>query len=442
MSKANIPGIRSQNQLVKIKKTIANANYSGLYGISIEKGKGCFLYDIDGNKYLDCLAAASTNCLGYSNRKIIKTYTQTARKIQHSLFAYSPNKYALILADQLLSVIPWEFNKRVMFGLSGSDACDGAIKAARKFTGKKSIIHFKNDYHGSTGLAMPASDYSHLNEGLFKPDELFLELTYPRNLNELEEALAKIESFITKGTVAAVIAEPIQGDAGIHIPPHGFFKQLRACCSKHNVVLIIDEIQSGLGRTGKWWAIEHENIEPDILVTAKGLSGGYAPVSAIVGRTEILNSLSGSQHVFTYSGHAPSVAVAAEVVKTIKKKQFIITNKDKGDWLINELLKLKTRYSNTIVDVRGRGLMIGVEINLSNDSKAGKYFATRCVELGLYVGFFGVNGEVVRIEPPYSISNKQLKKVVSVIDVVANEMENNKIPDYTKENVSKYSQGL
>lgn len=442
MSVKNIPGDQSQKQLIKIKNTIANANYSGLYGISIAKGKGCYLFDIDGNKYLDCLAAASTNCLGYANKNIIKAYSSAAKKIQHSLFAYSPNKYALKLADELLSIIPWNFNKRVMFGLSGSDACDGAIKAARMFTGKKGIIHFKNDYHGSTGLSMPASDYSHLNDGLFKPDELFLELTYPRDNHGLDEALAKIEAYINRGTVAAVIAEPIQGDAGIHIPPTGFFNRLRSCCSKNNVILIIDEVQSGVGRTGKWWAIEHEDIEPDIMVTAKGLSGGYAPISAIIGRTEVLNSLSGSQHVFTYSGHAPSTAVAREVIKTIKKKNFVKTNQLKGDWLKAELLKFKDKYPKTIVDVRGRGLMIGVEINLLNDNNAGKIFATRCVELGLYVGFFGVKGEVVRIEPPYSISDKQLNKVVSIIDWVAYEMENNAIPDFTKENVFKYSQGL
>lgn len=442
MSKINIPGKESQELLKQLNKVIANPNYSGLYGITIVKGKGCYIIDADENQYLDCLAAASTNGLGYGNREVVEAYTEAALEMQHSCFLYSPNKYALALAEKLIEITPGKFEKRVMFGLSGSDACDGAIKAVRRYTGSMGIIHFKNDYHGSTGLSMPASDFSNLNDGLFENNGLFIELVYPTNKSELQKTLIDIEHAFKTRKAGGILAEAIQGDNGVRIPLEGFFNKVEKLAKKYNAVLIIDEVQSGMGRTGKWWAIEHDNVIPDILVTAKGLSGGYAPVSAIIGREEVLNSLENGQHLFTYAGHAPSSAVALEVIDTIENKQLINENKRNGDRLISIFNKLQSKYSSIIIDVRGKGLMIGVEIDISIDKLAGKIFATRCVEKGLYVGYFGDAGQVIRIEPPYLITEKDILFIELVFSEVLEEMFSGNIPVETINNVKKYSVGL
>jgi 4-aminobutyrate aminotransferase len=436
------PGEKSKDLLSQLKKVIANPNYSGLYGISIKEGNDVYFKDFDGFTYLDCLAAASTNCLGYSYPGIAETYAQVASTMQHSCFLYSPNEHALKLATKLIQISPGNFPKKVMFGLSGSDACDGAIKAARKYTRNLGIIHFKNDYHGSTGLSMPASDYSTLNTGIFEHSQLFNELSFPSNQAEMNNVLEQIETMFKSHKALTVIAETFQGDAGVQVPPKDFFKQLSSLTKKYQGILIIDEVQSGMGRTGFWWAIEHENVEPDILVTAKSLSGGFAPISAAIGRAEVLDSLENGQHLFTYSGHAPSAAVALKIIETIEQNKLIEHAHQMGTMLMSKLYALKNTYNNIIVDVRGKGLMIGIEINIMTDSLAGKVFATRCVEKGLYVGFFGVNGEVIRIEPPLIIKQNHVQEILRIIEEVALEMQNGTIPEQTYTNVKTYSIGI
>lgn len=441
-SKVSIPGPNSQSNLTRVSENIAKPNYSGLFGISIERAEGCHIFDMDGNKYLDCISAASTNILGYGNIEVVQAYSNAALSMQHSLFAYSPNKHAVPLAEKLISLVPGKFDKRVMFGLSGSDACDGAIKAMRSYTKIKGIAHFKNDYHGSTGLSMPASDYASLNDGLFVPDAYFKELIFPKNEEEGQAVLGKIENWLQNGEIGGVLAEAIQGDAGIICAPKGFYEELIKLLHSFNAVLAIDEVQSGMGRTGLWWAIEHENIEPDLLITAKGLSGGYAPISAVIGRTEILNSLNNSQHVFTYSGHAPSAAAALVVLNEIEKHQYIEKNRKNGEFLIQSFENLKAKYPELIAEVRGKGLMLGIAVKIKEDSLLGKTLATRCVEKGLYVGFFGVKGNVIRIEPPFTLQEEDFNTIINILDEVFCEWVNNEIPLETYENVKKYSVGL
>lgn len=438
----NIPGPKSIANLQQVSENIANPNYSGLFGISIERGEGCHIFDVDGNKYLDCISAASTNILGYTNPKLIEAYTNAASSMQHSLFAYSPNIHAIPLAVKLKAITPGGFSKRVMFGLSGSDACDGAIKAIRAYTGIKGIVHFKNDYHGSTGLSMPASDYSGLNNGLFTPDTYFRELLFPTTQAEADAVILQIEDWLSNKEIGGVLAESIQGDAGIHCPPKGFYARLKELLADYNAVLALDEVQSGMGRTGKWWAIDHEGVAPDLLITAKGLSGGYAPISAVIGRTDVLNALKNSQHVFTYSGHAPSAAVALQVILELEENQLIESNQIIGDSLIKGFTALKKKYPSVIQEIRGKGLMLGIVINIKKNPLLGKILATRCVEKGLYVGFFGTSGNVIRIEPPFLLKPENLQFIQEILSEVLEEFVTNSIPQETIENVNKYSVGL
>lgn len=197
-----------------------------------------------------------------------------------------------------------------------------------------------------------------------------------------------------------------------------------------------------MGRTGKWWAIEHENVVPDLLVTAKGLSAGYAPISALVGREEVIDALAPAQHLFTYTGHPPSAAVASEVIQLIEKHNIIANAAQVGARILEGLKQVQDAFPQVITEVRGRGLMIGVEINLSNNRLAGKLFATRCVEKGVYLGYFGVNQNVLRIEPPSILSDEEAELITNTIYEVAEEMSTNQIPKTTIDKVHKYAIGL
>jgi 4-aminobutyrate aminotransferase-like enzyme len=440
--KVSPPGAKSREFLERMKKVIGRSNYVGLYGIVIANSAGAYIVDLDGNVYLDCLAAASCNILGYKHREVAKEYYQVAKVLQNSCFPYSPNLPAVELAEHLVRITPGDYPKKVLLGLSGSDSCDGAIEAMRKYTHKLALIKFKNDYHGSTGLSQAASGFKTLNLGIYPASHNFITVNYPITLQQRDETVREIEHILAQGKVGGVMAEPIQGDAGIIVPYPGFFPRLKEIIDRYQALLIVDEVQSGMGRTGKWWAIEHENVIPDILVTAKGLSAGYAPISALIGREEIIDSLAPAQHLFTYTGHPPSAATASKVIQIIEEKNIIANAANIGKKIIEGLRNIQAKYPQVISDVRGQGLMIGVEIDISRDKLAGKVFATRCVEKGVYVGYCGVNQNVIRIEPPLIITQSQADIIVNTINEVAEEVYHQCIPQLTIDKVHKFAIGL
>jgi 4-aminobutyrate aminotransferase len=436
------PGPKSLSILKRTQKVIGRTNYIGLYGIALSGGDGAYVTDVDGNVYLDCLAAATTNVLGYGHDEVAQTYCRVATELQNSCFPYSPNVHAVELAEQLLRIVPGAVAKKVLIGLSGSDSVGGAIEAMRRYTGRRAIIKFDSAYHGSTGLSQQASGFRALNEGIYPPSSDFISVSFPVTEQQHEQVLARIEALLASGKVGGIIVEPIQGDAGVQVPHQGFFRQLSEALAQHRALLIVDEIQSGMGRTGRWWAIEHEGVVPDILVTGKGLSGGYAPISALIGRAEVLDALAPAQHVFTYTGHPPSAAVAAKVLFIIQEKGIIAKASRVGDRLLRKLEIVQQQFPKTIVEARGRGLMIGLEIDVSKDPAACKVFATRCVEKGLYVGYFGDAQQVVRIQPPLILTEAQADLVAAVIQDVAAEISTGRIPPATQEKVRRFGIGL
>ncbi len=436
------PGPNSISTWERRKNLIGNANYTGLYGVTLNKGKNEFIEDLDGNIYLDCLACASSCVLGYGQEFLARSFYEQSVKLQQSCFTYSINTPALDLAEKLISLMPGEFEKRVLIGLSGSDSSGGAIKAMRKFTKIDGVIHFKNDYHGSTGLSQQASDYGDLDDGIYGKNPDFIEFDFPKDNNQMEKVLAKVRQKLLNKMAGGIICEAIQGDAGVVVPPKGFIYQLRKITEETDSILIIDEVQSGMGRTGKWWSYEHDGIVPDLMIVAKGLSSGYAPISAVVGRKDVINKLSSGQHLFTYGGHPPSAAVAKCVLDYIDKENIPANCERIGNYLLDNLREIQDEYPNIIKDVRGKGLMIGVQIEISQDKDMGKIFATRCMELGVYVGFFGVKADVVRIEPPLTIDMDAADLIIKTIKTVAHEVKENKIPSATKTNVNNYSIGI
>jgi len=435
------PGPKSIALLKDVKKYVGRSNYTGLYNIGLKGGNGVYIEDMDGNVYMDCLTAASSTILGYSHDEIAKAYYDSAVKIQQTTFGYSPNLETVEFAKKLVRIAPGDFPKKALIGLSGSDSVGGSIEAARKYTKKMGIISFDFAYHGSTGLSQAASGFKSLNEGVYDlNDPNFVKVPFPVTQEDSERALKNIESILAFGKTAAIVVEIIQGDGGTLLTPKGFYRRLREMLDKYNVLLIDDEIQTGMGRTGKWWAADHEGIVPDITVIGKGLSAGYAPVSALIGRKEVLDSLVPATQIFTYMGHGPSVSTASRVIDIIEDKNLIENARKIGARLLKGL-KEAEKYSDVIVEARGRGLMIGIEINLSKDLLASKIFAFRCVEKGVYFGYIGDKQRVIRVLPPMILSEDECDTIIRVVHETAEEMHSKRIPVETIEKTKKYTLG-
>ena len=436
------PGPNSLALLERTKKALGRTNYAGLYSICLAAGNGVHIQDLDGNVYLDCLAAASSNVLGYGRDEVARAYYDEASRMQHTCLVYSANEPCVRLAETLNRLMPADFPRKTIVGLSGSDANEGAIEAARRFTGRSGIISFRQAYHGSTGLSQAASGFPAVNVGLYPQEDLnFIKTDFPVTAADRDRTLRNIESVLSFGKVGAVMAECLQGDGGNLLPAEGFFLRLRELLDAYGVLLVCDEVQSGMGRTGRWWSYMHEGIVPDMMVSAKGLSGGYAPVSTLTGRAEVLDSLEAVQHVFTYSGHPPSAAVACKTIEIIERDGLAANARRVGDRLLAGLKDMEKKYPDVVVEARGRGLQIGIEIDISKNRYAGKIFAYRCVEKGLYPGYFGNKQSVIRMHPPLVLSESQADIIIGTCHEVADEMHRGLIPAETENKVQKYAQG-
>ena len=440
--KISPPGPKSLVLLEDLKKCIAKSNYCGLFGIGLNKGQGCYVEDLDGNVYLDCFTSASSTILGYSYDEVAEAHYKAALKLQHTGFPYSPNVETVRFSEKLIRITPGDFSKKVIIGLSGSDSMEGAIEAARKFTGKMGIISFNRAYHGSTGLAQAASGFNALNEGIYDlNDPNFVKVDFPATCADAERSLKNIETVLAFGKTAAMLVEIIQGDGGTIVATPFFFARLRELLDRYHVLLIDDEIQTGMGRTGKWWAADHESVVPDIIVIGKGLASGYAPVSAIIGRTEILNSLVPATQVFTLTGHPPTVSAALRVIDIIERDHLVENAREIGAYLFEGLKKVERKYPDVIVEARGKGCMIGLEIQISKDPLAGKIFAYRCVEKGVYFGYIGDKHRVIRVLPPITAGQKEAEIIIHTVNETADEMSKGKIPQSTIDKVNRYAIG-
>ncbi|MBD0403762.1 aspartate aminotransferase family protein [Flammeovirga sp. EKP202] len=435
------PGNQSLHYLSKLKNIIAATNYMGLYGITLKTATGNTIIDVDGNHYLDCLTGASVNIIGYDYKQPAYEYLEQSLKIQHTCFTYSPHPKVIEFSELLLSITPGGEDRRVILGLSGSDANDAAIKVIRSKRPQKKILHFVNSYHGTTGFSQQVSHFKDFNDNLYSESNEYIGLRYPKNQNQEKDTLATIEKLFISHEIGAVILEPIQGDAGIFVLSDFFIKSLYDLTRQYNVIFSVDEVQSGMGRTGKWWAIDHFNIVPDIMVVGKSLGGGYAPLSAAIIKHDLLDEMVPGQHVLTLAGHPPTCAASMAVIHHILKQNLIESAIMKGEAILEHLTWQLQKYP-FIKEIRGKGLMIGIELDVSKDELITKKMAFRCVELGLYVGYYGEANNVIRIQPPLTISNHEVSFLLSTIEQVCLEYNEGKFPDRINQKVKSFSIGL
>lgn len=433
------------------EEVISPASRVPYYPFVMKRGKGATVEDIDGNRYIDFLSSAAALNTGHAHPRVVRAIKEQVNNFTNYTTAYMYNKNQVELAQELVQITPGNRTKKVSFGLSGSDANDGAIKLARIFTKRQKIIAFLRSYHGSTYGAISLSAISlnmRRNIGPFLPE--IYHVPYPDcyrcpfklvpsncNLSCLDYIKTVLDTLIPAEEIAAVIIEPIQGDAGIIIPPDKYLPALKKICEDNNILFIAEEVQTGFGRTGKWFAIEHWGIEPDVILLGKAIASGM-PLSAIVAKKEIMDSWDAPAHLFTMGGNAVSCAASLATISVIKEERLIEKSEEMGNYIKARFNELKKEHE-LIGDVRGKGLLIGVDLVSDRETKqrAEKEAAKvcwRCWEKGLILTFFSKS--VLRIAPPLVITKKEVDIALDIIEESIKDVEEGKISDQVLKKIS------
>lgn len=406
------------------------------------------MWDITGKEYIDFLSDAAVQNVGHNNPRVVKAIKDQIEKLVHASYIYLFPIEPLLLAEKLVEIAPIE-NAKVSFGLSGADANDGAIKFARAYTKRNMILSYMKSFYGSTYGAMSLTGLDFQVRALVGELSGVHYIPYPncyrcpfgkdRNsckMECVEYIKEKFEGEVYSEGVAALFAEAIQGDSGMIVPPQDYFKKVKRILDEHGILLVVDEVQSGLGRTGKWFAIEHFDVKPDIITIAKPLGGGL-PISATIGRAEIMDSLPPLSHAFTLSGNPTAAKAALAVIEEIEEKDLLKRAEKLGEYTKKKLEELKKKHE-LVGDVRGLGLMLGVELVKDRETKERAFEETkkvvwRAFELGLIVTF--LQGNVLRIQPPLTIEKDVLDEGLEILDQAIEDVEEGKVPDEVIKNV-------
>src|SRR5271165_1502329 len=387
------------NEFIELEEKYGAHNYDPL-DVVIERAEGVWVYDVDGNRYLDCLASYSAVNQGHCHPKILKALVDQAHKVTLTSRAFRNDQLPL-LYKELHELTGYDMALPMN---SGAEAVETAIKAARKWgykvkgipEGKAEIIVCANNFHGRTTTVISFSSDEQYRDG-FGPFTPGFKIIPFGDADALHDA-------ITANTCAFLV-ESIQGEAGIIIPPDGFLKRAAEICRKNRVLLIADEIQSGLGRTGKLFAFEHEDIWPDVVIVGKALSGGFYPVSAVLASKEVLDVFHAGDHGSTFGGNPLGCAVARAALKVLVEENLIARSAELGEYF---LLKLRALQSPHIKEVRGKGLWIGVELN-----KPARPFCEALKQLGVLCK--ETHDLVIRIAPPLVITREEIDWAVERI---------------------------
>lgn len=372
----------------------------GRYPMVMELGQGCRVWDNEGNEYVDAFAGIAVNSLGYNHPVLVKAISEQAAKLMHCSNLY----YTEIQAKALRVVAEATGMDRIFFANCGAEGNEGAMKLARKYGVSKAptkykIISADESFHGRTfdTLAATGHDYYHVGYGPLSPGHVLVPY------GDIKALEAQMDD-----DVCAVLLEPIQGEGGVHVPPAEYLQQVRALCDKHDALLIFDEVQTGVARTGKWFAYMHSGVKPDILTFAKGIGGGF-PVAGFAVPEHLAHVFKPGDHGGTFGGNPLACAAVYATLTTIKSEGLVDKVAEKGEYFKNELRKLQEKYPDKVTDVRGCGLMLGMEV-----AGEGKPIVESCLANNVIVNCTA--GNVIRIVPPLIISKEEIDIVVAALD--------------------------
>ena len=390
---------------IELEEKFGAHNYHPL-DVVINKAEGVWVYDVEGKKYLDCLAAYSAVNQGHCHPRIIKALKTQADKVTLTSRAFRNDQLPL-LYKELAELTGY---KMVLPMNSGAEAVETALKAARKWSYKvkgineneAEIITCENNFAGRTISIISFSTVDQYKDGFGPFTPGFKVIPYGD--------VSALEKTITKNT-AAFLVEPIQGEGGVIVPPEGYLKKAYEICKKNNVLFICDEIQSGLGRSGKLFAFEYENIKPDVVIIGKALSGGCYPVSAVLSDSEILGVFNPGDHGSTFGGNPLAAAIARESLKVLVEENLIENSFKMGNYFRDQLRKIKSKH---VKEIRGKGLFIGVE--LKPEAKGARRFCEALMDKGILCKETHEN--VIRFAPPLVIKKEEIDWAVKYISEV------------------------
>lgn len=384
----------------------------------IESAHGAILRDVDGREYIDFAGGIGVMNIGHSHPKVVAAIKEQAEKLTHTCFMVNPYESAVKLADKLCRVAPGDTPKRTVFLNCGAEAVENAVKIARYYTKRSAIIVFENAYHGRTLLTMTMTSkvkpYK-FGFGPFAPEVYRMPFGNVVGPEKLHDFFIK---HVNPEAVAAVVAEPVQGEGGFIAPPQGYFHELAKICQDNGILFVADEIQSGMGRTGKMFAIEHYGVEPDIITVAKSLAAGM-PLAAVVGKQEIMDAVHAWGLGGTYGGNPVACAAGLAVLEVFEEENMLGKATALGEKLKARFEKWRKQF-DVIGEIRGLGAMLGLELVKSASRKPAadeaKQLASYCLEKGLVILVCGSYSNVIRILAPFVITDEQLEKGLAIME--------------------------
>ncbi|MBC8393532.1 MAG: acetyl ornithine aminotransferase family protein [Deltaproteobacteria bacterium] len=432
--KTALPGPRA-SKLIELDRTYVSPSYTRMYPLVVEKARDLWIHDVDGNLFLDFTAGIAVCATGHCHPVVTQAIKNQADLLLHMSgtdFYYTPQ---IILAEKLASLAPGKGNKKVYFGNSGAEAVEAAFKLARWHTQRELNIAFYGAFHGRTmgALSLTASKtiqkkhYNPLVPGITHIPYAYCyrcayNLCYPDCglfcVRWVEDTLFR--TTIPPEEVAAIIVEPIQGEGGYIVPPPEFHKELYRVAKKYGILYVVDEVQSGMGRTGKMFAMEHFDVLPDIMALAKGIASGM-PLGAMVARGEIMNWEAGS-HASTFGGNPLSCQAAMATIELLEK-QLIENAKTQGDRLIEELKALQKSHE-CMGDVRGKGLMVAVELVEDRETRApARSLRDKIIQKAFQKGLLllGCGENSIRFSPALTVSSAQIDVCLTIFDEAVRE---------------------
>lgn len=372
------------------------------YKIVLDHGEGVYVWDNNGKKYIDFLGGIAVNVLGHAYKPLVDAVAEQAGKLIHCSNLY----YTQAQADAAAKLVKLSGLGKAFFGNSGAEANEGAIKIARKYAHaidpeKSQIITAWNSFHGRTLATLTATGQPHYQEGV-GPLPAGFDYVHYNDIEELE--------LLMSDKTAAVMLETIQGEGGVYTPENDYLKKVRALCDKHHALLIFDEIQAGIGRSGKFFAYEKYGVKPDIVTLAKGLAGGV-PIGAFIVTNEVAAAFKPGDHGTTFGGNPLACAAANVVLDTVPQAEFLHNVETVGSYFKDKLAVLKDKYPTLIKEVRGTGLILGAELT---SAEHGRDIVNDCLEKGAIINC--TVGKVLRFIPPLIITQEQVDEVVAVLD--------------------------
>ncbi|MFP5112938.1 4-aminobutyrate--2-oxoglutarate transaminase [Bacillaceae bacterium C204] len=427
-----IPGPKSREILERRNKYVPKGISNNCHSF-VKKAQGALVEDVDGNCYIDFAGAIGTLNVGHSHPRVVRALQEQASQFIHTGFNVMMYESYIALAERLCQLAPGEFDKQAAFFNSGAEAVENAVKIARKYTKRQGIVSFTRGFHGRTLMTMTMTSkvkpYKY-GFGPFAPEVYKAPYPYvyrrPEGMNEQQYSAMIIEQFeqfllaeVAPETIAAVVMEPVQGEGGFIVPDKAFVKRVREICTEHGILFIADEIQTGFARTGKYFAIDHFGVVPDLITISKSMGAGV-PISGVIGRAEIMNTAEVGEIGGTYAGSPLGCRAALTVLDIIENEQLNDRASNIGDRVLEKMQLLAERFEG-IGDVRGLGAMCAMEIVKDRqlktpDKEAVGKIVKAAGERGLMLLSAGIYSNVIRLLMPITITDDQLEEGLQILE--------------------------